>query len=82
MPNLEMINLKGCSLAGDKVVQTILKQCHGLKRINLKGTGVKEIHVKLLLDRFGKQLECFKVDNIHFEVCEMYDCVDDSNAEH
>jgi hypothetical protein len=68
LPNLEVINLKGCSLAGPKVVETVIKRCKKLRRINLKFTQVKEKDVKLLLDEFGDQLEVFKVNMVIFEV--------------
>jgi hypothetical protein len=68
LPNLEVINLKGCSLAGSQVVETVIKRCKKLRRINLKLTQVKEEDVKLLLDEFGHQLEGFKVDVVVFKV--------------
>ncbi|WWC62760.1 uncharacterized protein I303_105357 [Kwoniella dejecticola CBS 10117] len=67
LPNLQSVNLKGCSLASSRTVQTILKRCDGLKKINLKGTKVTEADLKALLDKFGKQLEVFKVDEDVFD---------------
>ncbi|WWC88536.1 uncharacterized protein L201_003447 [Kwoniella dendrophila CBS 6074] len=68
LPNLDTINLKGCELAsGNKTIKVILDRITGLKSINLKGTKIVEQDVKDLLDKFGKRLEVFKVDNISFE---------------
>ncbi|ORY30530.1 hypothetical protein BCR39DRAFT_528583 [Naematelia encephala] len=67
MPNLENVNLKGCSLAGPEVVEALIKQCPRLKKINLRGTKVGEKEIKGLLDAFGKQLEGFKVDQVIFQ---------------
>jgi hypothetical protein len=66
LPNLEVINLKGCTLAGKTVVETIIKRCRRLRRINLKGTAVGEDDLRSLLDEFGQQLEGLKVDNVRF----------------
>nr|XP_031864346.1 uncharacterized protein CI109_000259 [Kwoniella shandongensis]KAA5531418.1 hypothetical protein CI109_000259 [Kwoniella shandongensis] len=67
LPDLEVINLKGCTLAGSRTVQTIMERCGSLKRVNLKGTKVGEKEVGALLRKFGKQLEGLKVDDIVFE---------------
>lgn len=68
MPELEDINLKGCSLAGPRTVDIICKKCKGLKMLNLKGTNVDEMQVREILDLYGKQLEVFKVDRLVIEV--------------
>ena len=68
LPDLEVINLKGCTLAGKKTVETIVKQCGKLRRVNLKGTNVSEGDVRLLLHKFALQLEGFKVDKVRFSV--------------
>ena len=67
MPRLQVINLKGCSLAGSRTVEQILKLTD-VKKVNLKGTKVDEGGVKAILERFGQQLEAFKVDNVVIEV--------------
>ncbi|GFZ45033.1 hypothetical protein JCM24511_02759 [Saitozyma sp. JCM 24511] len=66
LPNLEVINLKGCTLAGKRVVEIIVKRCRRLRRINLKGTAIGEDDLRSLLDEFGQQLEGLKVDNVRF----------------
>ncbi|KAK8858720.1 hypothetical protein IAR55_002949 [Kwoniella newhampshirensis] len=67
LPNLEVINLKGCTLAGPRTVKTILERCSNLRRINLKSTKIGEKEVGMLLRKFGKQLEGLKVDTVTFE---------------
>ncbi|WVQ85049.1 hypothetical protein IAT38_007213 [Cryptococcus sp. DSM 104549] len=67
LPSLEVINLKGCTLAGEKTVKALVARCPNLRRINLKGTKITEGDVASLLRRFGQQLQGFKVDNISFE---------------
>ncbi|WRT67931.1 uncharacterized protein IL334_004905 [Kwoniella shivajii] len=73
LQNLEEINIKECSLASttstttSKTVKSILERTRNLKKLNLKGTKMKESDIKSILDKYGDQLECFKVDNIHFE---------------
>ncbi|WVR06479.1 hypothetical protein IAU60_003510 [Kwoniella sp. DSM 27419] len=67
LPNLERINLKGCTAVSSKTVRTVVQRCKRLKRINLKGTKVAEADVALLLGMFHDQLEGFKVDNVAFE---------------
>ncbi|OWZ78214.1 hypothetical protein C365_03007 [Cryptococcus neoformans Bt85] len=67
LPNLEVINLKGCTSVAEKTVKTILNRCIGLKKINLKGTKIVESGVKDLLGTFGGQLEGFKIDNVTFD---------------
>ncbi|WVQ73244.1 hypothetical protein IAR50_002812 [Cryptococcus sp. DSM 104548] len=66
LPSLEVINLKSCSLAGEKTVKSVVSRCPGVKRLNLKGTKVSEKDVADLLFTFGQQLEGFKVDNVIF----------------
>ncbi|ODO05171.1 hypothetical protein L198_01859 [Cryptococcus wingfieldii CBS 7118] len=66
LPSIEIVNLKGCALAGEKTVKTIVSRCPGVKRLNLKGTKVSEKDVAQLLATFGQQLEGFKVDNVIF----------------
>ncbi|RXK40054.1 hypothetical protein M231_02694 [Tremella mesenterica] len=66
LPELQTINLKGCSLVETKTVETILKRSVKLRKINLKGTKVGERHVKALLETFGDQMETFKVDKVIF----------------
>ncbi|TYJ58597.1 hypothetical protein B9479_000808 [Cryptococcus floricola] len=66
LPSIEIVNLKGCALAGEKTVKTIVSRCPGVKRLNLKGTKVSEKDVAQLLAKFGQQLEGFKVDNVIF----------------
>lgn len=68
MPQLEEINLKGCSLAGQRTVEIICKRCKGIKKLNLKGTSVNEEQMRELLDTFGTQLEVFKIDRVVIEV--------------
>lgn len=68
LPNLEAINLKGCTSVAEKTVKTILNRCAGLRKINLKGTKIVERGVKDLLGTFGGQLESFKIDNVTFDV--------------
>lgn len=68
LPNLEEVNLKGCTLVGSKTVETIVKLSPKLRRINLKGTSVGEREAKMILDTFPKQIEGFKIDNVDFEV--------------
>jgi len=68
LPNLENINLKGCSLAGEQVVKTILKRCENLKRINIKGTKISEGNVRSLLEEFGEQLTGFKMNFVSIQV--------------
>jgi hypothetical protein len=68
LPNLEHINLRGCTLASDKTIKTIIVRCKRLRRINLKGTKTSEANVKELLQAFGNQLTGFKVDNVRFDV--------------
>ncbi|XAO21498.1 hypothetical protein I312_100249 [Cryptococcus bacillisporus CA1280] len=67
LPNLEVINLKGCTSVAGKTVKTILNRCNGLRKINLKGTKVVERGVKDLLGNFGGQLESFKIDTVTFD---------------
>ncbi|WVF68969.1 hypothetical protein IAT40_003743 [Kwoniella sp. CBS 6097] len=67
LSNLERINLKGCINVGARTVKTIVDRCRKLKRVNLKGTGVGEDEVRMILEAFGQQLEGFKVDNVNFE---------------
>lgn len=69
MPNLEEINLKGCTLAGARTVDIICKKCKSLKRLNVKGTNVNEQGMREILDLYGKQLEVFKIDRVLIEVC-------------
>lgn len=68
MPNLEEINLKGSTLAGTRTVDIICKKCKSLKRLNLKGTNVNEQEMRDILDRYGQQLEVFKIDRVMIEV--------------
>ncbi|WVW84841.1 hypothetical protein I302_106876 [Kwoniella bestiolae CBS 10118] len=67
LPCLESINLKGCTLAGEKMIKRILERCENVKKINMKGTKITEMGVKGLLDKYGERLEVFKVDDIPFE---------------
>nr|XP_019012931.1 uncharacterized protein I206_02427 [Kwoniella pini CBS 10737]OCF51712.1 hypothetical protein I206_02427 [Kwoniella pini CBS 10737] len=67
LPNLESINLKGCNLCSSRTVKTILNKCENLRKINLKGTKIIEKDIKALLDKFGNQLEVFKIDNVSFD---------------
>nr|ODN85396.1 hypothetical protein L203_05012 [Cryptococcus depauperatus CBS 7841] len=64
LPNLTVINLKGCSLAGEKTVETMIGRCFNLVKINLKETKVREKEVAALLDKFGRQLREFKIGAI------------------
>jgi hypothetical protein len=64
LPNLELINLKGCSLVAGKTVDALVKRCPKLKGFNLKQTKIREAELKLLLDAFGTQLERLKVDGV------------------
>lgn len=68
LPSLQVINLKGCSLAGENVVSTIIKRCPNLTRINVKMTGVNEEGIGMILKSFQQQLLGFKVDTGSFEV--------------
>jgi len=68
LPVLEAINLKGCSLAGNKTVATMIKRCPGLTKINLKGTAVNETGVRDLLDTYGEKLKVFKIDQTIIDV--------------
>lgn len=68
IPTLEVLNFKGCSLAGSKTVDAVIKRCPRLRRVNLKGTNVNENDLQMLLVSYGQQLEGLKVDKIYFEV--------------
>lgn len=68
MPELEEINLEGCTSAGSRTVDIICKKCKALKSLNMKGTNVDEWQVREILDLYGKQLEVFKVDRLVIEV--------------
>ncbi|KAK4685197.1 hypothetical protein P7C73_g4959, partial [Tremellales sp. Uapishka_1] len=63
LTQLESINLKGCRV-GRQTVDAIITRCPNTKRINLKGTGVMEIHIQKLLAKFGEQLTGFKIDDV------------------
>lgn len=65
LPQLEAVNLKGCAMAGAQTIKAVL-QLREVKQLNLKGTAVKEEHVKELLDAFGSTLDKFKIDNVLF----------------
>ncbi|OCF45999.1 hypothetical protein I317_00087 [Kwoniella heveanensis CBS 569] len=67
LPNLERVNMKGCLAVGGRTVKIMIDRCKRLRRVNLKGTGVGEEEVRLLLDAFGQQLEGLKVDRVAFE---------------
>lgn len=68
LTHLEVINLKGCSLAGAKTVGTLVKRCSKLRRINLKGTKVVVVEVQKVFAAFHNQLEGFKVEDVRFDV--------------
>ena len=68
LQNLEVINLKGCTLAGSKTMNAILTRCPKLREVNLKGTHVNEGDLRRLLEVCGKHLEALKVEEMSFEV--------------
>lgn len=65
MPKLQSVNLKGCSLVGERCVEEICKLVH-VRRLNLKGTKVTEGDVSVILEQMGDVLEVFKIDDVAF----------------
>lgn len=68
MPRITALNLRGCTLAGKKTIETILRRCSALKRIDLSYTNIKGLDVAELLERFGSQLESFEMLGYDFKV--------------
>ena len=66
MPQLQTVNLKGCTLVGEQTVKAVIK-LEGLRSVNLKGTRVTEGDVRELLGKKGGGLVVFKVDNVVFK---------------
>jgi hypothetical protein len=66
MPNLQVVNLKGCSLVGTRTVEEICKLRY-VRRVNLKGTRVGEGDVGMVMREKGETLEGFKVDSVAFK---------------
>lgn len=73
LPNLELLNLKGCSLVTAQTAQAIIKRCPKIRGLNLKGTKLGEADLVSLLQKYGDQLERLKVDVL---VCQNVSSID------
>lgn len=65
MPNLRSVNLKGCSLVGERTCAAILG-LKDLSRVNLKGTKASDPDLTAILKAKADELEVFKVDTVVF----------------